>query len=87
MTAFASPTIAPPRAERRPAERSAHGVKWVDDYAWLRAANWEDVLRDPAALAPDIRTLIDAENVYCDAALAPTKAMQAALVAEMRALM
>ena len=29
----------PPIAARRPQERSAHGVAWVDDYAGIRADN------------------------------------------------
>ena len=40
----------PPIAATRPQQRHAHGVAWVDDYAWIRADNWREVLRDPAAL-------------------------------------
>ncbi len=75
----------PPRAERRPVEKSAHGQRWTDDYAWIRAENWQEALSEPATLAPDIRALLDAENAYADAVLAPTKALQTALVKEMRA--
>jgi oligopeptidase B len=75
----------PPRAERRPVELSAHGVRWTDDYAWIRAENWQEALSDPDTLAPDIRSLLEAENAYADAVLAPTRDLQTALVAEMRA--
>ncbi|RBP05762.1 oligopeptidase B [Roseiarcus fermentans] len=84
MTAFPD-APEPPRADRRPVQRSAHGVAWTDDYLWLRAENWEEVLRDPAALAPDIRALLEAENAYADGVLAPTKPLQETLAAEMRA--
>ena len=84
MTIHASKP-SPPRAERRPISRSAHGLEWTDEYAWLRAENWRDALRDPATLPPEIRALVEAENVYADAILSPTKDMQAKLVGEMRA--
>ena len=84
MTEAPSP-VAPPRAERRPIEISAHGASWTDEYAWLRAENWQEALRDPAALAPDIRALLESENAYADAALASTANLQKTLIAEMRA--
>jgi oligopeptidase B len=77
--------LPPPCAERRPVQRSAHGVSWTDDYAWLRADNWQEVLSDPDRLAPDIRALLEAENAYADAILEPTADLQETLVAEMRA--
>jgi oligopeptidase B len=75
----------PPAAEKRPIERHAHGVTWRDDYAWIRADNWREVLRDPAALPQDIRALLEAENAYADEILALTRALQRQLAREMRA--
>jgi oligopeptidase B len=75
----------PPAADKRPIERHAHGVSWRDDYAWIRADNWREVLRDPAALPADIRALLEAENAYADEILAPTRALQRQLAREMRA--
>ena len=75
----------PPRAEIRPATLSAHGLSWADDYAWMRADNWREVLRDPSRLPSDIRTLLEAENAYADAVLAPTLGLQKELKREMRA--
>ncbi len=74
----------PPRAERRPKTTERHGVTLVDDYAWLRADNWRDVMRDPAVLAPEIRAYLDAENAYAKAAFAHTEALQQTLFAEMK---
>ncbi|HTR14895.1 MAG TPA: S9 family peptidase [Roseiarcus sp.] len=76
---------APPHAAVRPVLKSAHGVTWTDDYAWIRAENWQEVLRDPARLPAEIRSLLEKENAYADAILAPTEALQKALVREMRA--
>ena len=36
-----------PRARRRPSSRINHGIERVDEYAWLRADNWQAVMRDP----------------------------------------
>ena len=47
--------------------------------------NWREVLRDPAALPDEIRALLEAENAYAEAILAPTRALQRQLVREMRA--
>lgn len=75
----------PPCAEKRPVVTTVHGVDLVDDYAWLRADNWQDVLRDPELLDPGIRAHLDAENAFCDAYMADTVSLQEKLVAEMRA--
>ena len=74
----------PPIAPRRPTRRTLHGVTVSDDYAWLKDERWQQVLRDPALLDPDIRAYLDAENAYTEEMLGPTLALQKALVAEMR---
>jgi oligopeptidase B len=73
-----------PRARRDPQVSVRHGVTLTDDYAWLRAANWREVMRDPAVLDPQIRNYLDAENAYQKAALAHTEALQDKLFAEMK---
>ena len=74
----------PPVAPRRPSQRTLHGITVVDDYAWLKDANWQEVLRNPALLDPDIRAYLEAENRYTEAFLGPLQALQKTLVAEMR---
>ena len=74
----------PPVAERRPTTRLLHGTAVEDGYGWLKDARWQEVLRDPSVLAPDIRAYLEAENRYTEAVLAPTEALQKTLVAEMR---
>ncbi|WP_289298001.1 S9 family peptidase [uncultured Reyranella sp.] len=74
----------PPIAPRRPSRRTLHGVTLDDDYAWLKDAKWQEVLRDPSLLDPDIRAYIEAENIYAEERLEPTQALQKTLVAEMR---
>ncbi|MEA2833252.1 MAG: oligopeptidase [Methylobacteriaceae bacterium] len=75
---------AAPVAPRRPQRRIVHGVELVDNYAWLRADNWQEVLRDPSALPADIAAYLRAENAYTDAVLAPTRDLQARLLKELR---
>ena len=76
--------IAAPVAAKRPFQRTIHGIVVGDDYAWLKDAKWQDVLRDPSVLDPDIRTYLEAENRYTETLLAPLTSLQAELVAEMR---
>ncbi|MBU8872185.1 S9 family peptidase [Reyranella sp. MMS21-HV4-11] len=74
----------PPIAPRRPSRRTLHGVTLVDDYAWLKDEKWQEVLRDPSLLDPDIRAYVEAENAYAEQRLGPTQVLQKTLVAEMR---
>jgi oligopeptidase B len=76
--------INPPRAPRRPLTSVQHGIARVDDYAWLRASNWQAVMRDPNVLAPDIRAQLEAENAYTLGVMAGTEALQQQLFAEMK---
>ena len=74
----------PPHAEQKPVRSVQHGVERVDEFAWLRADNWQAVMRDPRLLDPEIRGYLEAENAYADAALADTAALQDTLFAEMK---
>src|SRR4051812_37818439 len=79
------PTVRPPGASRRPQRRTVHGVEFVDDYGWIKAANWQEVLREPRKLPGDIRKLLEAENLHTQAVLKPVQALRRSLVKEMRA--
>ena len=73
-----------PRAEKRDHRVTNHGIELADDYAWLRADNWQEVMRDPSSLPPDIRTYLEAENAYTVKEMADTEALQTALFEEMK---
>jgi oligopeptidase B len=75
---------AEPRAERRTAISMYHGAALTDDYAWLKAPNWREVMREPDKLDPAIRAYLVAENDYTAAMMRHTEALQAALFAEMK---
>src|SRR5690349_12103749 len=72
-------TPEPPIASRRDSKRTLHGVTLSDDYAWLKDANWQEVLRKPELLAADIRAYLEAENRYTESLLGPTKTLQETL--------
>ena len=55
----------------------------IDDYAWMKDENWQRVLRDPAALRPDIAEHLRAENAYTASMLRATEALQATILGEM----
>src|SRR4051794_15593113 len=73
-----------PHADKRPATATHHGITLTDDYAWLKAPNWQEVMREPGALDPAIRAYLDAENAYAAAATHHTEALQETLFAEMK---
>jgi oligopeptidase B len=73
-----------PVAPRRPRSFTTHGITVVDDYAWLKDPDWQEVLRDPDVLDADIREYLEAENDYTESLLGHTADLQKTLVAEMR---
>jgi oligopeptidase B len=75
---------APVAPARIPRAQVHHGRTIVDDFAWLRADNWQKVLKNPAALPKPIRSFLEAENTYAEAMLAPAKLLRKQLVKEMR---
>ena len=74
----------PPLAARKPASDSFHGIARTDDYAWLRADNWQEVMRDPSVLDGEIRSYLEAENAYADAVLAETDPLRDTLFQELK---
>jgi len=45
----------PPAAPKKPISDTRHGITRTDDYAWLRADNWQAMFKDPSILDPEIR--------------------------------
>ena len=78
-------TSAAPRAARRETRIARHGRELTDAYGWLRDPDWQRVMREPGALAPDIRAHLEAENAYAGRILAPTEALRRTLFEEMKA--
>ncbi len=86
MTNLPSPPPLPeaPTVPARNHSFVVHGTRIADDFAWLKAENWREVLKDPSALDPAIRAVLERENAYTNAVFAGTEGFQKGLVAEMR---
>ena len=80
-----SSSSAPPVARKQTVTATWHGVELKDDYHWLRAANWQEAMRDPSALPLDIRAHLEAENAFTKEEMANTEALQERLFEEMKA--
>ena len=78
------PAIAAPSAEPRPHKDVRHGTERVDEYAWLRADNWQEMFKDPSRLDPAIRSHLEAENAYQAALMSDTAALRETLFSEMK---
>jgi oligopeptidase B len=75
----------PPKARQSPSLRQVHGFTLVDDYAWLKADNWQAVLRNPRELPSPIAQVIEAENHYANAVLESCDGLRRSLLKDLRA--
>ena len=75
----------PPIARKQAVHSTWHNIELTDEYDWLRADNWQEVMRNPDALPQEIRDHLEAENAYTKAMLADTEDLQAKLFEEMKA--
>ena len=76
--------LAPPVARLEPKTITQLGRTRVDNYAWLKDDNWQEVMRDPSLLRPDIRAYLDEENAYREQQMASTAGLQERIYQEMR---
>jgi oligopeptidase B len=84
LAAIVDEDLGPPAAAVRPSQFVVHGVPISDPYAWLKAANWREVLKDASALPSDIREYLERENRYSAALLEGVEPLRTELVSEMR---
>ncbi|QWC56652.1 prolyl oligopeptidase family serine peptidase [Erythrobacter sp. 3-20A1M] len=71
-------TQLPPRAEKKPATFTHHGITVSDDYAWLRDPGY------PEVKTPAILDYLNAENAWFEAQMAGQQGRIDALFTEMR---
>ncbi|MBC2884711.1 S9 family peptidase [Ochrobactrum sp. CM-21-5] len=74
----------PPHAPKHPSSDTRHGISRTDDYAWLRADNWQEMFKEPSLLSAEIRAHLEAENTYQATLMQDTEPLQKELFAEMR---
>ncbi|WP_332065922.1 S9 family peptidase [Bartonella sp. CB189] len=77
-------SVSPPKACKIIHKEMYHGIYREDPYHWLRASNWQDVLKNPNFLDRDIRHHLEKENAYQASQMAGTETLQDCLVAEMK---
>ena len=73
-----------PLAQRYPQNTQYHGISISDDYAWLKASNWQQALSDPSLLPKEIKAYLQAENDYFNAKMRPTLPLQRQLYQELK---
>ncbi|WP_336294428.1 S9 family peptidase [Bartonella sp. CB169] len=74
----------PPKASKIIHKEMYHGICREDPYYWLRASNWQDVLKKPLCLDTSILHHLENENAYQAAQMADTKSLQDFLFTEMK---
>jgi len=73
-----------PKPAKHPQTITQHGIDRVDDYAWLRADNWQDVMQDPSQLQDNIRTYLETENNYFNVVTQPLSSLSETIFQEMK---
>lgn len=76
-----------PRAKRVPTRRVVHNVTLQDDFAWLRAENWQQVIEEPDTVPAEIKRYLSAENRYAAHGFRASRPLQKQFIAEMRGRM
>lgn len=76
----------PPQHARIPTDVGGLGYHRMDDYAWFQPKDWHAVLRAPDSLDAPIQAVIQAENDYTVAMLAPSQPLQHQLISRMETL-
>lgn len=77
-------SVTAPNTAKKPQISTYHNFTRIDDYAWLRADNWQEMFKDPSQLASDIRDHLNEENAYQKELMQDTEILQATLFAEMK---
>ena len=77
-------TVKAPTVKKHPKSITQHGIERIDQYAWLRADNWQEVMHAPDVLAADIRDMLEMENRYYEAVTAPLNDLKAEIFEEMK---
>jgi oligopeptidase B len=74
----------PPKAPVHPDLPKFHNHGRADEYSWLRDDNWQQVMRTPEVLKPEIREYLEAENTYAEELFGGLDGAKAKLVEELK---
>ena len=78
------PDATAPTPKKVPEDITQHDITRTDNYGWIRDDNWQEVLRDPSVLKPDVREYLEEEVAYYEAMTADLQPLRDTLFAEMR---
>ena len=71
-------------AKKIPVTHTVHGKTRVDEYHWMRAENWQEVMAKPETLDPEIRDHLEAENAHFQSYMDAFEAQKKALFEELK---
>ena len=73
-----------PKLRKQPQIKSAHGISWADQYAYVDQKNIFDVLKDTSKLLSETRKYLEENNKHCEHQMAGTKDFRGKLVEQFK---
>ena len=61
-----------------------HTQELTDDYAWIKQANWQEVLKNPETLNPEVLNYLKDENKFTDSQLENQEALKETIFKELK---
>ncbi|MEP6342489.1 MAG: S9 family peptidase [Maricaulaceae bacterium] len=77
-------TAKAPKIAKKAKHIIQHGITRIDQYDWLRADNWQDVMQSPDRLSSNIRDMLVTENDYYETVTAPLLDLKEQIFEEMK---
>ncbi len=76
----------PPLHPKKTVHIEKFGIERTDPYAWMKPANWHEVLRSPLCLSKEIKQVIDKENAYSKAVMSCSETLTNDISSELQEL-
>ena len=73
-----------PKLRKQSQIKSAHGISWTDQYAYVDQKNIFDVLKDTSKLLSETRKYLEENNKHCEHQMVDTKDFREKLVEEFK---
>ncbi len=61
-----------------------HGEELIDEYAWIKQNNWQEVLNDPGLLNKEVQDYLKNENTYVESAFSHLKSFKKKIFDELK---
>ena len=76
------PTI--PKLRKETNVTKIHEEHLIDDYAWIKQKNWQEVLKKPKNLNPEVQNYLEAENNYTQSNLQSLDSLKEEIFKELK---